>query len=143
MKKLFTWFCLFCYCTVGNTQNIFEKNYIKPEATEVWKPMPQIVTPGKDNAPPSDAIVLFNGKNLNNWVMSKDDQPCQWNIDNGKMITKLGSGNIKTKQKFGNCQLHIEFMLPPDIKKRYEHNNAGNKWSIYAGTLRNTNIRFL
>jgi len=124
--KLFICFCLFCHCTIAvQAQNIFDKDYTKPEATEIWMPMPKIVTPGTATVPPSDAIILFNGKNLNNWVMSKDGQPCKWKLNEGIMIAKLGSGNIKTKQKFGDCQLHIEFMLPPDVK-RYGHDNAGN-----------------
>lgn len=121
MKKLFIVFFVLWGCTKVHAQNIFDKDYTKPEATEVWAPMLKIVTPGIDNAAPSDAIVLFNGKNLDNWVMSKDDQPCQWKLNKGIMTAKLGSGNIKTKQKFGNCQLHIEFMLPVD-----NDNNAGN-----------------
>lgn len=109
-----------------NAQDLFKKDFTKPEATEVWEPKPKFVTPGAGNAPPSDAIVLFDGKNLNNWVMSKDESPCQWNLKDGVMTVKLETGDIQTKQKFGDCQLHIEFKIPPDAGKSAERNNAGN-----------------
>jgi hypothetical protein len=57
---------------------------MKPEVTEVWTPVPAIVTPGaNDAAPPSDAIVLFNGKNLEEWVSAQDQSPAQWTIAGG------------------------------------------------------------
>ena len=48
---------------------VFKKDFTKPEATEVWSPKPRIITPGLGPAPPSDAIVLFSGKNMDNWVI--------------------------------------------------------------------------
>ena len=51
----------------------------KPEDTEVWEPVPKIVTPGATSAgPPSDAIVLFDGKNLDEWVSAQDHSPAKW-----------------------------------------------------------------
>ena len=126
MKKLFFCFFLTSYCTIANAQDVFKKDYTKPEATEIWDPKPEIVTPGLDNSPPSDAIVLFNGENLGNWLMSKDGSSCQWNLNQGIMTAKPGSGDIQTKQKFGDCQLHIEFMLPANVKNSSNPNNAGN-----------------
>ena len=126
MKKLFLCFFVLSYCTLANAQDVFEKDFTKPEATEIWEPKPEIVTPGKDNAPPSDAIVLFNGENLDKWVMAKDGKPGQWKLNKDRMTAKLGSGNMKTKQKFGDCQLHIEFMLPADVKNTAIPTNAGN-----------------
>ena len=73
---------------------------------------PPIVTPGQtDSAPPSDAIVLFDGKNLDAW--SRQD----WIInDDGSMTVKPGSGGIETKQKFGSVQLHVEFATPEKVE---------------------------
>lgn len=89
----------------------------KPEDTEQWKPVPAIVTPGKTNSDaPSDAIILFGGKNLNQWVSSRDTtQPASW-VVNGDMFTvKKDAGNIQTKQTFTDYQLHVEWRIPQKI----------------------------
>ena len=91
---------------------------IKPEDTEIWQPVPAIVTPGAtDFAPPSDAIVLFDGKNEDQWVSAQDHTPAQWVVHDGILtVSKApGVGNIETKQRFKNYQLHIEFQIPANI----------------------------
>jgi hypothetical protein len=125
MKKLLISYLITSFCFIANGQNIFEKDYTKPEATEEWQPMPKIVTPGSKEAPPSDAIILFDGKNMDNWVMSKDGSSSQWNLENGVMTVKLNTGDIQTKQKFGDCQLHLEFKIPADRSDSPDL-NAGN-----------------
>jgi hypothetical protein len=89
----------------------------KPEETEVWEPVPKIVTPGKTNSePPSDAIVLFDGKNLDKWVSVNDStRPAMWTVANGIVTVKKGTGNIQTRQSFKDYQLHIEWKIPADI----------------------------
>ena len=90
----------------------------KPEDTEVWEPVPQIVTPGAtDAAPPSDAIVLFDGKNLDEWVSAQDKTPARWIVADGVMtVNKVsGGGNIETKRTFRNFQLHIEWRVPANV----------------------------
>ena len=90
----------------------------KPEDTEVWTPVPPIVTPGAtDAAPPSDAIVLFDGKNQDEWVSAQDKTPAKWVVADGILtVSKApGVGNIETKRKFKNYQLHIEFRIPANI----------------------------
>src|SRR5512146_2072956 len=85
----------------------------KPEDTEVWKPVPAVVTPGRTNElPPSDAIVLFDGKNLNEWVSVRDQSPAKWVVDDGLLTVNKKTGNIETKRKFTNYQLHIEWRVP-------------------------------
>src|ERR1700691_5982698 len=86
----------------------------KPEDTEVWEPVPKIVTPGAtDAAPPSDAIVLFDGKNLDEWVSTRDKAPANWIVADGAMTVNkaAGTGNIETKRSFKNYQLHIEWKI--------------------------------
>jgi hypothetical protein len=88
----------------------------KPEETEVWQPVPPVVTPAKDTgAAPSDAVVLFDGKNLDQWVNVKDHAPCTWDVVDGLMKVNKSGGNIETKEKFKNYQLHIEFRIPESI----------------------------
>jgi hypothetical protein len=74
-------------------------------------PQPPVVSPGVPGAAPSDAIVLFDGKDLSAWL-GKDGGPAQWAVENGEMLCKTGTGNIQTKQKFGSAQMHIEFATP-------------------------------
>ena len=90
----------------------------KPQDTEVWDPVPKVVTPGAvDSAPPSDAIVLFDGKNLDEWVNTRDKSPAGWSVHDGVMtVSKArGVGNIETKRSFHNYQLHIEWRIPENI----------------------------
>jgi len=90
----------------------------KPEDTEVWEPVPKVVTPGaSDAAPPSDAIVLFDGKGLDEWVSTRDKSPAKWIVAGGVLTVNKaqGAGNIETKRTFMNYQLHIEWKIPGNI----------------------------
>jgi hypothetical protein len=89
---------------------------MKPEETEIWKPVPPVVTPGENcGAAPSDAIALFDGKNLDEWVNVSDHQPAKWDLVDGLMRVNKSGGSIETKRKFKNYQLHIEFRVPESI----------------------------
>lgn len=89
----------------------------KPEDTEVWQPEPKVVTPGANDAgPPSDAIVLFDGKNLDQWVSAQDrNQSAKWNVARGVLTVNKSAGNIETKRTFRNYQLHLEWRVPENI----------------------------
>ena len=88
----------------------------KPEDTEVWKPEPKVVTPGADcSGAPSDAVVLFGGTDLSEWVNVKDQSPASWAVADGVITVNKKSGNIETKRRFHNYQLHIEWLEPADI----------------------------
>jgi len=90
----------------------------KPEETEIWTPVPAVVTPGATcGAAPSDAIILFDGKNEDEWVSAQDHTPAQWVVADGILMVKKASGvgNIETKRKFKNYQLHIEYRIPENI----------------------------
>lgn len=98
-----------------------EKQYPKPEQmsprmSEYWQPQPKIVTPGSftTHSAPSDAIVLFDGKNLNAW-QSTQGGAAQWDVHDGVFTVNKKTGDIQTKQKFTNYQLHIEWYIPPTI----------------------------
>ena len=94
-----------------------QQSKMKPEETEVWKPVPPVVTPGaKDSDPPSDAIVLFDGKDESQWVSAQDHTPAQWVVADGVLtVNKNGGGNIETKRSFKDYQLHIEWKIPSNI----------------------------
>lgn len=88
----------------------------RPEDTEVWKPVPRVVTPGRtDLDPPSDAIVLFDGSNENAWVSVRDHSPAQWLVHDGVLTVNKKFGNIETKRTFTNYQLHLEWQVPEGI----------------------------
>jgi hypothetical protein len=89
-----------------------------PHDTEVWSPEPRVVTPGAAcGQAPSDAIVLFDGRNLDEWVSAQDHMPAQWFVQDGLMVVNKakGVGNIETKRRFRNYQLHVEFRIPENI----------------------------
>jgi hypothetical protein len=84
------------------------------QETEIWEPVPPIVQ-AQHKAPPSDAIVLFDGKSLNKW-QGVDGLAAKWQLDNGAMVVMPKTGDIKTKDMFCDIQLHIEWKAPKDIK---------------------------
>src|SRR5258705_3395503 len=87
-----------------------------PKATEVYTPVPKIVTPGPtSNDAPSDAIILFDGKTLNEWVSKDGKTPAQWSVGDGSFTVKKGTGTIQTKRSFTDYQLHIEWKIPTNI----------------------------
>jgi hypothetical protein len=87
-----------------------------PADTEVWQPVPAVVTPGITNAsPPSDALRLFDGINLDEWVSSKDGSAARWIVSDGVLTVNKPAGNIETRRRFGDYQLHIEWRIPADI----------------------------
>ena len=86
-----------------------------PVATEVWDPTPRVVIPGQDASPPSDALILFDGKDGHQWSHA-DGSPIKWVISDGIMTVRPGTGPIFTKEKFGDCQLHIEWRAPEVIE---------------------------
>ena len=88
----------------------------RPEDTEVWTPVPKVVTPGASSAAaPSDAIVLFDGSNLDQWVSTNDKSPAKWTVANGVMTVNKPTGNIETKRSFTDYQLHLEWREPEGI----------------------------
>ena len=114
--------CVCCVCLNGNAQ---EKKYPEPmpmkaQMSEYWTPQPKIVTPGTTDSKgvtsaPSDAIVLFDGKDLSKW-QSPDGGPAGWDVKKGIFTVNKSKGDILTKQKFGDFQLHIEWCVPKGIE---------------------------
>ncbi len=95
------------------------------------RPQPTVITPGEcstqdhTGAPPSDAIVLFNGHDLSNWE-SPDGSPAKWTVGDGYIATVPKTGNIRTKGSYGDCQLHVEYMPPnPPHGEDQDRGNSG------------------
>lgn len=92
-----------------------QQTKMKPEETEIWEPEPRMVTTYADRAP-SDAIVLFDGTSLDQWVSSNDSSsPAGWTVSAGAFTVVKGKGGIQTKQEFTDYQLHLEWRSPTEI----------------------------
>jgi len=98
-----------------------------PKETEVWKPVPKQINPYGQSGVPSDAIVLFDGSNFDQWVSSVDSTEVKWFINEDKsMSVKDKTGDIQTKQNFGSIQLHLEWRSNPENKaKDQAKSNSG------------------
>jgi hypothetical protein len=104
---------------------------IKWKIHDLNRPLPPVITPGAASTqdtpgqPPSDAMVLFDGKDLSKWV-DKDGKPAQWKVENGYMEVTAKTGNISSRDSFGDCQLHVEFSEPtPPHGESQERGNSG------------------
>jgi len=154
--------CLFTLLSVFIFINVYSQKYPIPEydwealkvtkpweATEVWSPIPDKVSPGIINSlPPSDAVILFDGNDLSKWQKPKyywgagyedtkahiknnvhedfPGTPSEWHIKSGAIEVVPGGGNLATKQKFGSAQLHIEWLSPVDPEKDGQmYSNSG------------------
>jgi Domain of Unknown Function (DUF1080) len=105
----------------------------KPEDTEQWEPVPLKVSPGANmGSAPSDAIVLFDGRNLDEWVMTNDRSPARWHVENGTLVVDKSVGNIETKRLFKDYQLHLEYRIPANITG--EGQARGNSGLFLAST---------
>ncbi len=99
-----------------------------PDAHHPWavhdpnRPQPKLVTPGsfstleQPGQPPSDAVVLFDGTDLSKWESAKDGSEAKWAVINGVMQVVPATGDSRTKEKFGDCQLHIEWAAPQEVQ---------------------------
>jgi len=82
------------------------------------RPLPPVVTPrpaGGPVAPPSDAVMLFDGRDGSGWVSAKTGEPNPWKIENGYMEVVPKSGSIMSKIEFGSCQIHLEWASPAEV----------------------------
>jgi len=123
MKKYSILLILLCFAVKITAQEL----KWKPEHTENWNNQPVVVTPGDGAQPPSDAIVLFDGKDLSAW-QQLDGSDAKWKVEKGFFTVVKGTGTIQTKRMFGSCQLHIEWHSPAEVdpqKKGLDRGNSG------------------
>lgn len=116
MKRLT---CLLIGLLINTISQAQSRDY-KPEDTEVWEPVPEVVTPGNtDSAAPSDALWLFDGTDLDRWEVPEDSN---WEVKDGVLIInptqekRERPTNMATKESFGDFQLHIEWKSPKKIE---------------------------
>ncbi len=104
-----------------------------PKDTESWSPVPKIVRPQETVlSAPEDAIILFGGKDLSQWITAKDQSEAKWTVSNGQFTVKKGTGNIQTKKSFLNYQMHIEWKIPENITGSGQA--RGNSGIFFAST---------
>jgi 3-keto-disaccharide hydrolase len=121
-------FITICAAIITQTSLIAQKD---PATTEIWKPEPKLVTPGKTNSDaPSDAIILFNGTSASEWKHANGDE-AKWTVADNALTIKPGTGNIQTKKEFGDCQLHIEWRIDKNVKG--EGQDRGNSGIFLMG----------
>jgi len=102
-----------CTVLVANAQ---DRKGGDPKLSEYYEPAAPVVTPGKTASDaPSDAIILFDGKDASKWK-SKSGDAAGWTVGDGALTVKAGSGEIISKDAFGDCQLHIEWRTPSVVK---------------------------
>ncbi|MDR1938613.1 MAG: DUF1080 domain-containing protein [Tannerellaceae bacterium] len=130
MKKLICLFVLVCVSGYAWSQ---EAQQWAPESTEWHYPVPPKVTPGQGTRPPSDAIILFDGKDLSQWEAARGEKgvAAEWEVKNGELIIVPGKGGIRTKEYFGDCQLHLEFKSP--LPEQHHGQNRGNSGIMMHG----------
>jgi hypothetical protein len=126
MKKLSILCLIFLFCALNslksqqaNTSPASKSpvpEMMKPGMTEIWDPEVKIIQPGvtgKDA--PSDAIILFDGTDINKEWIGMDGKPSIWIVKDSALISVRGSGYIKTKRVFSDFQLHIEWKTPSEV----------------------------
>ena len=139
MKNYYSKISLFIMACSVSLITYAQKSYPVPEAmrpgmSEFWLPQPKIVSPGdiKTNSAPSDAIILFDGKDLSAWVSSKTKGPAEWIVNgDGTFTIDKKKGDIQTKRTFENYQLHIEWCVPVNISG--ESQSRGNSGIFMQG----------
>ncbi|WP_224487805.1 3-keto-disaccharide hydrolase [Robertkochia flava] len=146
-KPILAGFCIFLFlsCKEKNNSDMqAEKDLVKsetstqeepknPEATEIWEPIPEKVETGIYPEAPGDAFILLKDGDMDAWESVKDPgNPAPWTVNpDGSITVKDGSGNIRTKQEYGDIQLHIEWKNPET--PRADGQNRGNSGIFLQG----------
>ena len=122
------------FCVAFLLASFLEPSAVFAQLPTGWKAhdwdreRPTVITPGTSNLPlpaPSDAVVLFNGKNLDEW-RSADGSPAKWIVKDEVMESVPGSGYIFSAKSFGDCQLHVEWASPEKVQgKSQGRGNSG------------------
>jgi hypothetical protein len=116
---------------VGIGQSSQSEGLTRWQIHDMTRPQPPVVKPGEASTqaqpgqPPSDAIVLFDSNSLSAWQGAKGE-PAPWKVEKGYFEVVPKTGDIYTKQAFGDCQLHVEWQAPPWTPgNTYDPGNSG------------------
>jgi len=116
MKSLFCLLSVIIILSITTNAQVVMREGGDPKLSEYWNPQPRVITPGKTSQDaPSDATILFNGKDFSQWESVKGG-PAKWKLSDNFMMVDSGTGNIRTRQSFGDCQLHVEWRTPSVVK---------------------------
>lgn len=108
-----------------SAQCFAQKGEKKEAPTAIWGPVPAVIEPGTCGSAPSDALILFDGTNTDEWESTKGGK-VKWKLEDGAMTVVKKTGSIKTKKAFGSCQLHIEWRTPKIVVgKSQDRGNSG------------------
>ena len=109
--------CYSLFLTAFISMAVLGQQKSTPEQTEYYSPVPKLVTPGAASyGAPSDAIILFDGKNMDEWESTKPSTTnAKWTLVDGTMLVNKKVGDLQTKRKFTDFQLHIEYRIPANI----------------------------
>jgi len=127
MKTIFPIkFIMFSLACLGSVNHSFAQAKEKNNFEE-WSKKPVIVTPVVGNSAPSDAIILFSSNDLNQWEsLQKKGTPAPWKVSGDGFTVEPGTGDIITKQSFGDCQLHVEWNIPEnEVQNNLNFGNSG------------------
>lgn len=129
MKKSIMLGCLAIVCIPLISAGQEKEKKKTPQTTEIWEPIPPTVSVNNSNVP-SDAIVLFDGVDLDAWDNGKGE-PAGWTVSDGAITVKPGTGYIHTKESFGDMQLHLEWASPEVVQG--EGQGRGNSGVFLMG----------
>lgn len=129
MNKIYISCCVLSMSLIGSLS--YAQTKFQPQDTEFYTPVLRTVTTIENKAP-SDAIVLFDGSNLNQWVSSNNvKEQASWKVQNNVLTSTPKTGNIQTKENFEDFQLHVEWKSPEVIKG--EGQGRGNSGIFLQG----------
>ena len=123
--------CLLGILEVDISKSSDSEGLTRWQIHDMSRPQAPVVAPGEASRqahpgrPPSDAIVLFDGKSLSAW-QGANGGPAQWKVKKGYFEVVPKTGDIYTKQAFGDCQVHVEWLAPPWTPgNTYDPGNSG------------------
>jgi Domain of Unknown Function (DUF1080) len=124
MKTTITLLLITVGCLSAGAQNEWRQK-LDSKATEVWVPVPKVLPGATPGQAPSDAIILFDGKNLSEWESTRGGE-ATWTIGENAMTVKVNTGGIRSRKTFGDVQLHIEWRTPAPVVSTQEGQHRGN-----------------